>query len=204
VSVTLWQVVAGVLVAIIGAAATYLGIRRRVMTELEGRYDAELRALRLASYATLWSAMEPLARYAREPAGFPTRSALETMSKTFRHWYFTDGGLYLATETREAYFEFQSALAAVVTSDRWGELETRQIDEHTFEALRDVASWLRTTLTYDVGTRRRFSLAPEWIGERGAGAGAAKRSREARRDAIEAGTAVRDEWSAARERRGGA
>lgn len=201
---TILQVVAGVLVAIIGAAATYLGIRRRVMTELESRYDAELRALRLATYTTLWAAMEPLARYAREPSGFPTRSALGTMSKTFRHWYFTDGGLYLATETREAYFEFQSALAAVVTSDRWNELETKQIDEPTFEALREIASRLRTTLTYDVGTRRPFSLAPR-IGEgRSARAAATRRSRLARQAAIDAAILVREQWSEDRERREGA
>ena len=54
----------------------------------------------------------------------------------------------------------------VVTSERWNAVDVGdEVDEVTFEALRHLGSWLRTTLTYDVGTRRRFSLAPEWQGQ---------------------------------------
>jgi hypothetical protein len=150
---------------IVGAAASiataliaaYLGHRRRVLAELEGQYDADLRDLRLAAYRELWRLLEPLALYAREPPGYPTRDALETLAEALRDWYFKTGGIYLSAESREAYFRFQKSLWAVASSSRWesgGELA-----KPDFDRLQQLSSWLRTVLTYDVGTRRRFSLA---------------------------------------------
>lgn len=83
---------------------------------------------------------------------------------SLRRWYFETGGLYLSAEARQAYFDLQDGLTVVVGSERWDAAAdpSKQVDETTFEALRHLGSWLRTTLTYDVGTRRRFSLAPEW------------------------------------------
>jgi hypothetical protein len=149
-------------VVIVGAAASivtaliaaYLGHRRRVLAELEGQYDADLRTLRLTAYRELWKLLEPLATYAREPAGLPARSALEALSKDLRSWYFKVGGIYLSAEAREAYFRFQGSLWRVATSPREGDL-----GEEDFERLRELGSWLRTVLTYDVGTRRKFALA---------------------------------------------
>jgi hypothetical protein len=162
-----------VIVAVIGLVgsaagaiwAAYVGTRRRVLAELEGRYDAALRDARLGVYPKLWAHLEPLAKYAREPPGLPTRREIEELTATLRHWYFHEGGLYLSAEARGAYFQLQDALTAVVTSSkRWaaGAEPSNEIDVDSFEALREIGSWLRTTLTYDVGTRRRFSLAPEW------------------------------------------
>jgi hypothetical protein len=50
----------------------------------------------------------------------------------------------------------------VTTSKRWDADDTPsdQLEAKTYESLRRLGSWLRTTLTYDVGTRRRFSMAP--------------------------------------------
>jgi hypothetical protein len=148
------------------AIAAYAGTKHRIRAELEGQYDVELRNSRLKVYPELWCKLEPLAKYAREPPGLPKRKEIETLSLALRKWYFETGGLYLSAESRQAYFDLQDALTVVVTSERWKAAEVGdQVDADTFEALRHLGSWLRTTLTYDVGTRRRFSLAPEWQGQ---------------------------------------
>jgi hypothetical protein len=164
----MWEAIVAV-IGLVGSAAgaiwaAYVGTRRRVLAELEGRYDAELRDSRLRVYPELWAALEPLAKYAREPPGRPRRNEIEELARSLRRWYFEKGGLYLSAESREAYFQLQDALTAVIESERWnaGARSSEAIDSQTFDALRQIGSWLRTTLTYDVGTRRRFSLAPDW------------------------------------------
>jgi hypothetical protein len=155
-------------IGLVGAAsaatiAAYAGTKHRIRAELEGQYDAELRNSRLGVYHALWRALEPLAKYAREPLGYPKREEINKLSASLRRWYFQKGGLYLSAESRQAYFDLQEALTVVVTSERWAATDVAaEVDEDTFEALRQLGSWLRTTLTYDIGTRRRFSLAPEW------------------------------------------
>jgi hypothetical protein len=153
------EVIVGAAASVVTALiAAYLGHRRRVLAELEGQYDADLRALRLVAYRELWKLLEPLALYAREPPGYPTRSALETLAAGLRDWYFKTGGIYLSAEAREAYFRFQRSLWRVATSPRWDGGDG-QVERPDFDRLYKLSSWLRTVLTYDVGTRRRFSLA---------------------------------------------
>lgn len=185
----MWEAIVAV-IGLVGSAtgaiwAAYVGTRRRVLAELEGRYDADLRGLRLGVYPKLWAALEPFAKYARDPPGRPTRDEVERLAARLRGWYFQDGGIYLSAEAREAYFHLQDALTAVVTSERWaaGGGPSDEIDAGTFESLRKLASWLRTALTYDVGTRRRFSLAPTWQEE----------DAEANRRAVEADRAAKRE-----------
>lgn len=161
------QAVASALSAVVAAMATaliaaYVGQRRRVQAEREGQYDSELRQLRLAAYEELWALMEPLARYARQPAALPDRDALDTLSKAFRAWYFKTGGIYLSTDARTAYFQFQQTLWTVASSSKWDE---QALTDEDFGKLVELASWLRTVLTYDIGTRRRFSLAKGWADE---------------------------------------
>jgi hypothetical protein len=148
--------------AIAAAIAAYAGTKHRVRAELEGEYDSALRTARLEVYRELWGELEPLAKYARDPPGLPRRREIEDLSAALRRWYFQLGGIYLSAESRQAYFDLQEALTVVVTSERWEPDASGAVDDATFEALRHLGSWLRTTLTYDVGTRRRFSLAPGW------------------------------------------
>jgi len=134
----------------------------------------------------LWATLEPLAKYARGRPGRPTRDEIEKLAARLRAWYFKDGGLYLSADAREAYFHLQDALTAVVTSRRWAAdgNPSDEIDPDTFESLRRIGSWLRTALTYDVGTRRPFSLAPAWQDEDAdANPRAAEADRSAKRDA---------------------
>ena len=64
----MWQAVVAV-IGLVGSAAgaiwaAYVGTRRRVLdeyAELEGRYDAALRDLRLGVYPQLSAALQPLA-----------------------------------------------------------------------------------------------------------------------------------------------
>ena len=162
----MWEATVAV-IGLVGSAAgaiwaAYVGTRRRVLAELEGRYDADLRGLRLAVYPKLWAALEPLALYARSPPGRPTRAEIKDLTRELRSWYFHDGGLYLSSQARQAYFQLQDGLTVVTTSERWDADGTPsdELDADTYESLRRLGSWLRTTLTYDVGTRRRFSMAP--------------------------------------------
>jgi aryl-alcohol dehydrogenase-like predicted oxidoreductase len=61
----MWQAVVAV-IGLLGSAAgaiwaAYVGTRRRVLAELEGRYDAALRDLRLGVYPQLWAVGTQLA-----------------------------------------------------------------------------------------------------------------------------------------------
>jgi hypothetical protein len=192
----MWEAIVAV-IGLVGSAAgaiwaAYVGTRRRVLAELEGRYDAELRDSRLRVYPQLWAALEPLAKYAREPPGRPGRTEIEELARNLRRWYFEKGGLYLSAEAREAYFQLQDALTAVIESKAWAAAtdSSEEIDAQTFEALRLIGSWLRTTLTDDVGTRRRFSLAPDWQEE---DAEANQRAVEADKEAKAKTTRAKDE-----------
>jgi hypothetical protein len=164
----MWQAIVAV-IGLVGSAAgaiwaAYVGTRRRVLAELEGQYDAALRDLRLGVYPQLWAALEPLAKYARQPPGPPAVKDIEALSVHLRRWYFEEGGIYLSAEAREAYFQLQDALTAVIDSER-SDIDkpiSNPLNPDTFRALQAIGSWLRTTLTYDLGTRRRFSLAPAW------------------------------------------
>jgi hypothetical protein len=205
----MWQAVVAV-IGLIGSAAgamwaAYVGTRRRVLAELEGRYDAELRDARLRVYTRLWAALEPLARYAREPTGRPGRNEIVNLARNLRRWYFQEGGLYLSAEAREAYFQLQDALTAVMDSERWtaGTSSSEQIDVQTFEALRQISSWLRTTLSYDVGTRRRFSLAPDWEEEDAAANREAVRvDKEAKGETVRVTEKLLADWKGASARLG--
>jgi hypothetical protein len=167
----MWQAIVAV-IGLVGSAAgaiwaAYVGTRRRVLAELEGRYDAALRDLRLGVYPQLWAALQPLAIYARQPPGLPPVRDIEALSVRLRRWYFEEGGIYLSAEAREAYFQLQDALTAVINHERSAP-DTgapARLDPDTFRALQAIGSWLRTALAYDVGTRRRFSLAPAWADE---------------------------------------
>src|SRR5205807_1705971 len=89
-----WQAIVAV-IGLVGSAAgaiwaAYVGTRRRVLAELEGRYDAALRDLRLGVYPQLWAALQPLAKYAREPPGLPEVKEIEALSTRLRLWYFEE------------------------------------------------------------------------------------------------------------------
>lgn len=142
--------------AVLGVGASYFGLQWRIRKDLEAKYDASLRDLRLASYKRLWSHLKPLALFAR--SGYPTRSDLLAFAESLRDWYFDEGGLYMSKKARDAYFRLQRALRRLQASDRWESEPTSTLDKDSFEHLRRIGSRLRTLLTLDVGTRNPFTF----------------------------------------------
>jgi hypothetical protein len=139
-----------------GLLASYFGIRWQIRKDLEAKYDASLRELRLKAYGPLWSLTKPLALFAR--GTYPTQKQLEALAVSLRDWYFDSGGLYMSEGARDAYFRLQRALRALASSNRWRDDRLHEIDPDTFEYLRRIGSRLRTMLTLDVGTRNPFAF----------------------------------------------
>jgi hypothetical protein len=140
----------------LGAVGTYIALVSKVRKDLEAAYDKDLRTARLAAYKDLWGLLEPLAKY--EPLGPVSGAVLKELSQKLRHWYFTQGGIYLTDDTRDAYFGLQDALTSVVAECT---SLTKELAASEFEAIRKKGSWVRTWMTRDVGTRKRPMLDSE-------------------------------------------
>ncbi len=133
----------------LGVVSSYLGLYWKVRKELEADYDKDLRANRFRAYATLWRALQPLAKYAR-PAPLNAGSS-EAMSVELRRWYFEEGGIYLSERARDAYFRLQNEIQSVLSRYRGTDHELKEPD---FEGLRRTGSLLRTAMTLDLGSRK--------------------------------------------------
>jgi hypothetical protein len=149
-------VLASVISGLAGVVASYVGIQWKIKKDLEAKFDASLRALRLQAYPPLWGLVKPLALFGRD--GYPGINDLVTLSKSLRDWYFDQGGLYLSETSRNAYFGLQRSLGVLAASDNWSNESLNNLDPETFEHLRLIASRLRTMLTLDVGTRNPFTF----------------------------------------------
>ena len=151
----MWQWVAALITGVVGLVAYWFKSAR----ELRLKYDAELRGARLKRYQGLWSALAPLAKYRVEGYALSDTDA-EDLHRDLTSWYFQDGGLYLSTDSRGAFFALLDVLDAVIRHG-WGiDGQEARLDAPTAELARVTASRLRTSLTRDVGTRRPFMLAP--------------------------------------------
>jgi len=83
-------VLASVISGLAGVVASYVGIQWKTKKDLEAKFDASLRALRLQAYPPLWGFLKPLALFGRD--GYPGINDLVTLSKSLRDWYFDQGG----------------------------------------------------------------------------------------------------------------
>src|SRR5882672_404732 len=144
------------LAGVIGLGVSYVGFQQRIRKDLEAKYDASLRGLRLDVYKRLWSLLKTLALFGR--AGYPNQAQLEAFAESLRDWYFEEGGLYMSENTRDAYFRLQRALRTLNGSSRWQSARISVLDADSFEHLRLIGSRLRTLLTLDVGTRNPFAF----------------------------------------------
>jgi hypothetical protein len=137
-------VVTAVASAVLGAVVAYLTSRR----DLQLKFDASLRELRIGAYKELWKGLAPLAKYGRaEPLA---RSDAELLRNELRGWYFETGGIFLSTQTRQDYFTLLDALENVIAG------REDILGDEDDEFLRVLGSRLRTAMTRDVGTRRTF------------------------------------------------
>lgn len=130
--------------AVTGAVATAYKSRK----DLEAQYDIKLREERIEAYKVLWKELEPLAYYAPEKP--LTYQVAHDLSRDLRKWYYETGGLLLSERTREPYFDLQRALAKIRLADAKPE---DALPGSAIDAVKQLASRLRTSTTDDVATR---------------------------------------------------
>ncbi len=137
-------IVTAVVSAVLGGLGTYFAARR----DLQLKFDASLRDLRVDAYKALWKELGVLAKYGRpDPL---SKSEAQQLRGTLGTWYFQTGGLVLSTQTRQDYFALLDGLEVVIAAS--GNILCLDDDEF----LRVLGSRLRTAMTRDVGTRRTF------------------------------------------------
>jgi hypothetical protein len=137
-------IVTAVVAAVLGGVATYFTARR----DLQLKFDASLRDLRIDAYTKLWKELEKLAKYGRpDPL---SKGEAQQLRDNLRDWYFNTGGLVLSTQTRQDYFTLLDALEVVIDGS------DNIFGDEDDEFLRVLGSRLRTAMTRDVGTRRTF------------------------------------------------
>ncbi|GAB3589794.1 hypothetical protein GCM10027446_03150 [Angustibacter peucedani] len=129
----------GVVVAVVTGLLGYRSARWQQRRELE----VELRSQRLAAFKKLWALSEPLARYGFSATERQTYASMTALSIALRHWYFSEGGMFLSDTSRDAYFAFQQAIEDAVAAAPDAEAE---LDPEARERLRQKGRLLRTTL----------------------------------------------------------
>jgi hypothetical protein len=121
-------------------------LRRNTVAFAQG-IDTDLRNRRLEVYKVLWALTAALPQY---PARAPlTVAGLLAFSEKLRDWYFETGGIFLSTDARDAYFEVQKSVRAVLDTGASG-----QVDDATYDGIRTRCSRLRTELAEDLFSRR--------------------------------------------------
>lgn len=87
--------------------------RREATDQTTSSFDVDVtrlvRANRVEAYQALWKVLEPLSkdwRLDRPPVPF------DTIRAKLRHWYYNDGGIFLAAETQQTFWALQEALEA--------------------------------------------------------------------------------------------
>jgi hypothetical protein len=109
--------------------------------------DTDLRTRRIPVYAELWqkTGLLPMWPWNTELE----YEALHQLTRDFRSWYFEQGGMYLSTSARNAYFEVQKCINAILEKGKAG-----RISHDDYMAVRDKCSALRTELAEDLLSRR--------------------------------------------------
>lgn len=130
--------------AVLAGVGTYFAARH----DLQLKFDASLRDLRIKAYRDLWRALEDLAKYGRREA--LSKDQAQTLLHELKTWYFETGGLVLSRDARQDYFALLDGLQVVIG------LTENTLSAADDEFLRVLGSRLRTAMTRDVGTRRTF------------------------------------------------
>ena len=152
-----------IVTAIIGLVTGAVATAYKSRKDLEVQYDIKLREERIAAYKELWKQLARLAYYS--PPQTVTYGVARELATALRTWYFDVGGLLMSEGTREPYFDLQRALKTIGDSDGANQ---DALKEDTRDALKQLASRLRTSTTDDVATRVGSLLGPTRWFERGA------------------------------------
>jgi hypothetical protein len=96
--------------------------------------DTDLRTRRIPVYAELWekTGLLPMWRWNTELE----YEALHQLTCDFRNWYFKRGGMYLSTSARDAYFEVQKCINAILDKMRLAESPLTTIRQSGISAAR--------------------------------------------------------------------
>jgi hypothetical protein len=94
--------------AFVGAVVAAIGVLVQNALTMRSKVDEGLRASRLEVYKVLWKKTELLPMWPRATA--VTYRDLADLSEAFRDWYFTEGGLFLSSQSRTVYGELQESL----------------------------------------------------------------------------------------------
>ena len=113
--------------------------------------DTDLRTRRIPLYAELWekTGLLPMWPWNTELE----YEALHQLTRDFRGWYFMQGGMYLSTSARDAYFEVQKCITAILDNNKVG-----PVSHEDYKVIRDKCSALRTELSEDLLSRRAAPL----------------------------------------------
>jgi len=118
--------------------------------DLQAEADKDLRNQRLQVYEDLWKLLPVLARYDRpKPLNAAT---LQELTAAMRDWYFDKGGLFLAEESRPAYFKLKEAIAQALETLK--DQPDKELNDTQINDLVECASDLRTRLANELGTRK--------------------------------------------------
>jgi hypothetical protein len=115
--------------------------------------DTDLRERRIPVYTRLWLLTRLLPKWPR--AEGIKRRDLHSLSEHLRKWYFEGGGMFLSSESVEAYKKLQDELARFY-SER--QPLTEPITDEEYDEFRGYCSALRTELTNDIVSRRPSPL----------------------------------------------
>lgn len=143
------KLIISIVSGLVGAALTYLLAILKLRKELEIKYDIDLRDMRIPEYLKLWKLLEDLAKYPRPKLNV---NDMDKLTRSLMEWYFEEGGLFLSENSRDEYFALQEAIKEVLACRC--QAPESEIDEPTYEMLREKGSELRTALARDVGTRK--------------------------------------------------
>jgi hypothetical protein len=135
------------------AIVTYFATRSKIRLDLTAEYDKELRDKRREVYEKLWKLLKPLARFSREKQ--ITYQIIKETSEKIRDWYYDTGGIYLSKESREPYFAFKKSMQKIIDNKDLKEKPETAIGEVTLEKMLHQGTELRSSLSDDIGTRKK-------------------------------------------------
>ena len=147
------SILVGLISGLISALVTYFSTRSKIRLDLAAEYEKELRQERLVAYKKLWLTFKPLARYSPEtPVNY---QVIKSTSEAMRDWYFDGDGIYLTKESREPYFKLKEFMQKIIDDKKLASAKDEEIDRNLLAPILQHGSLLRTSLTDDIGARKR-------------------------------------------------
>jgi hypothetical protein len=146
------ELIAAVIGVVVGAVAAWI---KAVLTIRE-KSNEELRGLRIATYPIVYELTAALSLW---PPASMSYDDLFQLNLALRRWYFTCGGLYLSTRSRERYGEMKQLICAYLDGrdDEVG-LDEGNVPADAYTDLTATARAFRNALTEDLETRRQRSI----------------------------------------------